>query len=225
MSSHPSPQATQTLPFTEYSQTVPGAPLEAVLCSHELDQRPSRPPDPQALQAAVKRLLAGMTNAPQTILQSLAETILEIMQCDSAGVSIINDDNTRFYWPAIAGVWQPHIGGGTPRHFGPCSDVLHFNRSLHMKQIHKRYLYFTPVAHVNEVLLVPFAMNGRAVGTIWAVLHEPPDNQRSQNRQPPHYDLEDLRLLESLGSLASSAYDVWLRDSAGPRPQASVTGA
>jgi hypothetical protein len=193
----------------EYSESVPGAALDAVLYRNELEQRPSRPPTDDALHSAFKRLLAGMSTAPQTVLQSLAETILEVMHCDSAGVSIVNEDDSRFFWPAIAGVWKPHIGGGTPRHFGPCGDVLQFNQSLHMRQIHKRYTYFTPVALVNEVLLVPFYVDRQAVGTIWAVIHEPPDNERSKTRNPPRYDLEDLRVLEALGRLASAAYDIW----------------
>src|SRR5260370_28340034 len=33
-------------------------------------------------------------------------------------------------WAAIAGAWQPHIGGGTPRDFGPCGDVLDRNDKI-----------------------------------------------------------------------------------------------
>jgi hypothetical protein len=139
-----------------YSETIPGAPLEEVLLLNELENRPFRPPNDHALESAFKRLLQGMTSSPSTILQSLAETMLEVLHCDSAGVSVVNDDNTRFFWAAIAGVWKPYIGGGTPRYFGPCADVLEVNRPLHMQQVHKRYTYFTPVALVDEVLLVPF---------------------------------------------------------------------
>jgi hypothetical protein len=42
------------------------------------------------------------------------------------------------------------------------------------------------------------------------VIHEPPDNERSRKRNPPRYDLEDLRLLQALSRLACDAYDVWL---------------
>ena len=194
----------------EYSESIPGAPLEAVLCVDELQRRPSRPPDEESLNGAVKIILNGLASSPHAVLQSLADAILDVMHCDSAGVSLVNDDNSRFYWPAIAGVWKPHIGGGTPRHFGPCGDVLRFNRSLHMKQIHLRYTYFTPVALVKEVLLVPFYLDNKAVGTIWAVIHEPPNNLNSTRRNPEAFDREDLRMLEALGRLATSAYQVWM---------------
>jgi hypothetical protein len=200
----------QPWPSDVLSETVPGAPLEEIIFRNELEQRPSRPPDDQLLDFAFKRLLDGMTSSPQTILQSLAETILQVVQCDSAGVSIVNDENTRFYWAALAGVWQPYVGGGVPRYFGPSADVLDVNGPLHMRQVHRRYGYFGSVALVNEVLLVPFYKDKKAVGTIWAVIHEPPDNTRSRTRNPPRYDREDLRLLQALGHLASDAYDVWL---------------
>src|SRR5262249_10528065 len=52
----------------------------------------------------------------------------------------------------------------------------------------------TPLAE--EGLLVPFYVNGKAVGTIWVIAH----NDRRK------FDAEDLRLLESLGRFASAAY-------------------
>jgi PAS domain S-box-containing protein len=48
----------------------------------------------------------------------------------------------------------------------------------------------------DEGLLVPFYVNGKAVGTIWAIAH---DTGRK-------FDAEDLRLLESMGRFASAAY-------------------
>ena len=47
-----------------------------------------------------------------------------------------------------------------------------------------------------EGLLIPFYMNGKAVGAIWAIAH-------SDARK---FDAEDLRLLESMGRFASTAY-------------------
>jgi C4-dicarboxylate-specific signal transduction histidine kinase len=47
-----------------------------------------------------------------------------------------------------------------------------------------------------EGLLVPFYVNGKAVGTIWAIAH----------RDHRKFDAEDLRMLESMGRFASAAY-------------------
>lgn len=173
------------------------ASLESVLCTDELRRRPWRAPDYDKENRALVALVSALADAPRTILQTLADKVLAIFQCDSAGLSLLTKDSKRFYWPAIAGAWQPHIGGGTPRDFGPCGDVLDFNAPLLFRHFEERYPYFQPVTPlVEECLLVPFYVDGIAVGTIWAITHT--DSRR--------FDTEDLRLLESMGRFASAAY-------------------
>ena len=172
-------------------------PLESVLCIEELDRRPSRPPNYETENSALMALVQSLADSPGTILQTLAEKILEAIKADSAGISLLTKDEKSFCWPAIAGMWQPHIGGGTPRDFGPCGDVLDRNAPLLFRHYERRYAYFLPVTPpVEECLLVPFYIDGKAVGTIWAIAH---DDRRK-------FDSEDLRQLESLGRFASAAY-------------------
>src|SRR5687768_4436852 len=92
-------------------------PLESVLCTEELNRRPMRPPDYERENRALVSLAQALAESPRTILQALADKILEVFQANSAGVSLLTKDDggKRFYWPAIAGLWKPHIGGGTPR--------------------------------------------------------------------------------------------------------------
>jgi PAS domain S-box-containing protein len=142
-------------------------------------------------------LVSVLADSPRSILQALAETVLEVLQADSAGLSLLTKDEKRFYWAAIAGAWQPHIGGGTPRDSGPCGDVLDRNIPMLFTHWERRYPYLGPATPVaEEGLLVPFHVDGKAVGTIWAIAH-------TNNRK---FDAEDLRLLESLGRFASAAY-------------------
>ena len=105
------------------------ASLESVLCTEELVGRPSRPPDYQKENGALVSLSNALADSPRTVLQTLADTILDVCRSGSAGVSLLTTDDggKEFYWPAIAGEWKPHIGGGTPRDFGPCGDVLDRN--------------------------------------------------------------------------------------------------
>jgi PAS domain S-box-containing protein len=183
---------------------IPAAPLESILCTEELRRRPSRPPDYERENRALVKLSGALADSPGTILQALADTILDITQCDSAGLSLLTQDGktpdfcgTRFYWPAIAGAWNPHTGGGTPRNFGPCGDVLDQNRTLLFRHFERRYPYLLPVIPAaEECLLVPFYVAGEAVGTIWAIMHS---NRRK-------FDAEDDRVMASLGTFASSAY-------------------
>jgi PAS domain S-box-containing protein len=184
------------------------APLESILCTEELQRRPSRPPDYQKENRALVKLVSALADSPSTIFQTLAETIQDITQCDSAGLSLLTKDGKtphvegqRFYWPAICGMWNPHVGGGTPRNFGPCGDVLDQNRTLLFTHFERRYPYLMPVSPAaEECLLVPFYVDGEAVGTIWGIMH-------SDHRK---FDGEDDRVMASLGKFASSAYQSWM---------------
>lgn len=186
----------------------PAVSLEAILCTEELHRRTSRPPDYEKENRALVKLSSALADSPSTILQALAETILDITECDSAGLSLLTKDGKtpdvggkRFYWPAIAGVWSPHVGGGTPRNFGPCGDVLDQNCTLLFRHFERRYPYLLPVhPAAEECLLVPFYVAGEGVGTIWAIMH-------SERRK---FDAEDDRVMASLGKFASSAYQALL---------------
>jgi PAS domain S-box-containing protein len=173
------------------------APLESILRMEEFHRRPCRPPDYEKENRALGALMSALVASPATILQTLAEKVVEALPADSAGLSLLTKDEKSFYWPAIAGAWQPHIGGGTPRDFGPCGDVLDRNTSMLFTHWERCYPYLRPATPLaEEGLLVPFYVNGKAVGTIWAIAH----NDRRK------FDAEDLRLLESLGRFASAAY-------------------
>src|ERR1700687_4557953 len=178
-----------------------GGSLEWILCTEEFARRPPRPADYEKENRALVALGQALADSPRTVLQTLADTILEVCQAGSAGISLLTTDDggKRFYWPAIAGKWKSHIGGGTPRDFGPCGDVLDRNMPLLFKHVERRYTYFHPVTPpVEECLLVPFYVEDKAVGTIWAIAH---DDRRK-------FDSEDNRLMNSLGTFASSAYQI-----------------
>jgi PAS domain S-box-containing protein len=180
------------------------ASLESVLCTEELQQRPLRPPNHAIENAALVALASALAESRHTILDVLAETILRVTGSDSSGVSLLTSDGAtpdyagqQFYWPAIKGMWKEHVGGGTPRNFGPGGDVLDRNCALLFRHFERRYSYLLPLSPAaEECLLVPFYVGGKAVGTIWAMMHN--DRRR--------FDSEDLRLMSVLGQFASLAY-------------------
>jgi hypothetical protein len=161
-------EATSDVPL-ESSIPAGAVPLESILCTDELHRRRSRPPDYEKENRALVALVSALAESPSTILQTLAETILDITRCHSAGLSLLTSDGKtpdvcgkRFYWPAIAGTWNPHVGGGTPRNFGPCGDVLDQNRTLLFKHFERRYPYLLPVIPAaEECLLVLFYVAGK----------------------------------------------------------------
>ena len=95
---------------------IPTAPLESILCKEALQSRPSRSPDYEKENRALVKLMSALADSPSTIFQTLADTILEITNADSAGLSLLTKDGKtphvdgqRFYLPAIAGMWHPHV--------------------------------------------------------------------------------------------------------------------
>src|ERR1700678_3418201 len=177
------------------------ASLDSILITDELNSRPIRLPDYEAENHALLAIAQHMADSPRSTLQKLVEVALEICRADSAGVSLVSKETGDFYWPAVAGAWKPHIGGGTPRNFGPCGGVLDRDAMQLFKHPERYYPYLIPISPlVSEALLTPFYVQGRAVGTVWIVAH---DKARK-------FDAEDLRLIESLGRFAAAAYPLWV---------------
>ena len=62
------------------------ASLESILCTEELTRRSWRAPDYATENRVLGALASALAESPRTILQTLAETILEVTRSDSAGV-------------------------------------------------------------------------------------------------------------------------------------------
>src|SRR5260370_38938614 len=105
----------------DFAGSIPvgAAPLESILCTEELLKRPWRPADHGKENSARVALVSALANSPRTILQTLTDKVLEVLQADSAGLSLLTKDEKRFHWAAISGKWQPHIGGGAHRDVEP----------------------------------------------------------------------------------------------------------
>jgi PAS domain S-box-containing protein len=177
----------------------PSVPLESVLLTEELRRRPSRPSDFEKENRALAALARALVDSKTDILHILADKILDVTQCDSSGLTFLTkeDGGKSFYWPAVAGMWKPHTGRATPRDCGPSGDVLDRNCALLFQRFERRYTLFrslTPPAE--ECLIVPFYIDGTAVGTMWALMH-------SDRRK---FDAEDERIMTALGQFAAVAY-------------------
>jgi len=156
-----------------------------------------RSPEYEKETRAFEALASALADSPRTILQTLADKVFEVLNADSAGLSLLTKEENRFYWAAVAGAWRPHIGATAPRNCAPCGDVLDHNTPMLFNHWERRYPQLSwAVPLADEGLLVPFYVNGKAVGTIWAIAH-------NSGRK---FDAEDLRLLESMSRFASAAY-------------------
>jgi len=146
--------------------SIPGASLESILCTQELRNRPSRSPEYEMENRALVALASALADSPRTILQTLADKVIEVLHADSAGLSLLTKDEKKFYWAAVAGAWRPNIGAETLRNFGPCGDVLDHNVPMLFNHWERRYPYLRrEMPRAEEGLLVPFYVNDKAVGT------------------------------------------------------------
>ena len=173
--------------------------LESVIATGELKHRNTRTPDRNAENQAELELTLELAKSPHDFFQKLANMVLRLTPADSAGISILDEKNGRFVWPAVAGGLSPHLWGGTPSNFGPCGTVLDRNEPILFLHPERHFTYLEPIAPpLEEVLLIPFHVGDKPVGTIWAVIHNPDRKFQS----------EDRRLLENLSNFASSAFKV-----------------
>jgi PAS domain S-box-containing protein len=211
--SGPKRQVEQRNAAPDRTLDTPG--LRSMLSTAELSRRPSRPPDYAAENLALVTLAREMAASPEGILQKLADTALTLCRAHSAGLSLLEDDDQKsnFHWRVIAGQWAPHVNGGTPRNFGPCGTVLDQDVAMVCSHPELDFPYWAPIKPVlEEGLLIPFYIEGEAVGTIWVVAH---DTSR-------RFDAEDLRVMTNLGTFAAAAYQTWLSVNATQRIAAIV---
>src|SRR5215831_6864206 len=175
--------------------------LDDVLATAELARRPTRSPDYAAEGRALTTLAEAVADSPQTILQKLVETALDLCHADSAGISILEPGGTAgvFRWYAVAGQFASNIGSQVLREASPSGIVFDRNASLLFSYPERHFDYGMAIdPPIVEALLVPFHTEGRPVGTLWVMAHTP----------SRRFDSEDQRVLTSLSRFACLAYQV-----------------
>lgn len=182
-------------------QLKPAVPLDSVVTTAELSRRRARPPDYEAENRALVSLMQELANPSGNVLQKLAETVLDLCEAQSAGISILEEENGRkiFRWHATAGQWSGFLGATMPREISPCGTVLDRNAPILFSHPERHFPFPPEISPpIDEVLLVPFHVAGEPVGTIWVIAHD-------EGRK---FDREDERLITSLGKFAAIAYQV-----------------
>lgn len=173
--------------------------LNEVIATEELAGRKARSSNLQEENDTTSELLKQLAKEPEELFPKLIAAVLKLSNAESSGISLLDEGRKEFIWPAVVGGLSSYIGGGTPSDFGPCGTVLDRNAPVLFLHPERHFTYLKPIRPaLEEVLLVPFRVNGKAVGTIWAVIHEP----------GRRFDSEDLRLLKNLSGFAASAYRV-----------------
>jgi two-component sensor histidine kinase len=170
--------------------------LESVIATAELTRRSPRRSDHAAENHALVALAENLSS-PTGILQKLVEVAIALCGAHSAGISLLDEDEQNFYWPAVAGRWSAHVGGRMPRALSPCGTVLDRNAAQLFSRPERYFHCLAATAPlIDEGLLIPFYVGGKAVGTIWIIAHD----------AGRRFDAEDLRVMTNLAQFASAAY-------------------
>jgi PAS domain S-box-containing protein len=183
--------------------TPEGVSLESVLTTAELARRTGRAPDYQAENRALLTLAQTLARSPETLLQTLCELTLPLCRAQSAGISILEEQDGElvFRWRALAGAMAPYRGGILPHDFAPCSITMERDSAQLFTQPGRYYPYAAAIQPpVHELLLIPFHLDERPVGTLWV----------TRTQEALGFDEEDVRLLKSLADFAAAAWRVSL---------------
>ena len=146
----------------------------------------------------VQRLSRAMTENPDTILQELVNTAVELCGADSAGISLVKEDATpdRFYeWVATAGQYSDFLHAVLPQYPSACGVCL--DRGA--PQIFRVTQRFFDILGVNaplitDGLLVPW-QSEETRGTIFIMAHG----------RTEAFDAEDCRMMGMLADFAAMA--------------------
>ena len=175
--------------------------LDDVIITGELTSRPARRRNGFAQKQAFEVLMHEMAKPAGNTMQALIETALQVCAAQSAGMSLIESVGTQqqFRWYAVAGKWSRFLGGTMRRDLSPCGTVLDRNCPILMSRPHLHYpLPPEAIPTISEVLLLPFHVGHKAVGTLWVITHD----------DTVSFDGEDLRVLADLARYAADAYIV-----------------
>jgi signal transduction histidine kinase len=176
--------------------------LDDVIVNSEFAHRASRPPDFAAESEALEELAQTMTDSPAAILKKLAEIALQLCSADSAGISLLEKTNGKevFRWNAIAGVLSDRVNGTMPRDASPCGTTIDRNATLLMYLPDRFFPALRAEPPIVEVLLIPFHLDNKPIGTVWIVAH-------THTRK---FEREDERLVKNLTRFTTAAWQLWM---------------
>jgi len=156
------------------SSAFPPLAAANVIITHELQSRPVSEPDYLREKAALQDLAAQMVESPAGVLPRLVTLAMALCSADSAGVSLLSADASRFTWLSVCGRLARFEGTMPPRDNSP-SAVSHDSLGpVLMERPERAYTWMREAGmELPEMLLVPLMAPGQtALGTLWAVAGE-----------------------------------------------------
>jgi hypothetical protein len=182
-----------------------GIYIQDLLTSADFLNRPVRERSIPHQLASLQRLTRVVNEAPEKILQELAEAALELCGADTAGVSIEmegSDGTPVFHWIALTGTYAPFRDARLPVHFMPCMIALQEQRAQQVRvpSAHFKTLMNVDAAPITDGMLLPWNSDGQRA-TIWVVAHE----------RTHAFDHTDYDIMKIFADFASTAFAATLQ--------------
>ena len=147
-------------------------------------------------RAGMHRIAKAFVEDPQTILQELVDSAVELCGADSAGISIEMADGSdeNFYqWVATAGQYENFLDAVLPRYPSACGMCLERGRPQ-LFRVGQRFFdrmgVDAPI--VTDGMLLPWTVD-QTRGTIWIMAHG----------RTEAFDRNDLEMMELLADFAA----------------------
>lgn len=175
----------------------PTATLSEVVITPELASRPRRGPDHARENRALGDLAQELSENPRNMLQRLTEIALDLCRADTAGISLLEGE--VFRWEGLAGVYATYRHSTMPRAASPCGVCIDEGLPQLMYLPDRCFPALCAEPPFVEALLIPFAVEGQTIGTVWVVAH-------SDERK---FDADDERIVRTLANFAAAGWQQW----------------
>jgi DNA-directed RNA polymerase specialized sigma24 family protein len=145
----------------------------------------------------MNRLAQCFVESPETILQELVASAVDLCGADSAGISIEEKDSTDenfYHWVATAGQYSGFVNARLPRYPSACGVTLERARPQ-IFRVSQQFFDSMGIQAptVTDGLLFPWQID-QTRGTIWIMAH---------GRQEA-FDSEDCRMMQALANFAAT---------------------
>lgn len=144
----------------------------------------------------LQRVARAFVNRPETILQELVDTAVDLCEAESAGISIRKvgpDGSVFFHWVAASGKYAKFLDAMLPPFPSACSVCIERGRPQLFRVTNVFFeLMGIQADPVTDGLLLPWR-DEDTHGTIWIMAHSSIEA----------FDQEDCRMLQSLADFAA----------------------
>ncbi|MDB5491584.1 MAG: Histidine kinase [Micavibrio sp.] len=172
-----------------------------VRITEQLEMRPDREIDLVIENKILHSLADALTSSPRKLLELLVDLACEICDADSAGVSLLEEQEggaTLFRWVAMGGAHKKYLGGLAPREGSSCGECMDLNSAqlyAMPRRFHDHQTAADPVLVEELIVPIPGAESKEPIGSLWIA-------SQSTGRK---FDREDVRLLTRLASFTAAA--------------------